>query len=141
MNCRIENAQSFLADATKTWLELEELPDRLDLHLSIQNIEKIITDAEEETKGLGALARMKRKMKIKKLQQEAQRLHEKKIKFNNKLWPCQEKITELVDVVEKKIKEFTRSKGVIDSTEDHMITHVMVVVAQYCVKTMNAKVA
>ena len=31
MKCRIDDADSFLADATKTWLELEEIPDRLDL--------------------------------------------------------------------------------------------------------------
>ena len=31
MKCHIDDAKSFLADATKTWSELEELPDRLEL--------------------------------------------------------------------------------------------------------------
>ena len=31
MKCRIYDAESLLDDATKTWSELEELPDRLDL--------------------------------------------------------------------------------------------------------------
>ena len=31
MKCRIDDAESLLADAIKTWSELEELPYRLDL--------------------------------------------------------------------------------------------------------------
>ena len=31
MKCHIDDAESLLADATKTWSELEELPNRLDL--------------------------------------------------------------------------------------------------------------
>ena len=31
MKCRINDVESLLADATKTWSELEELPNRLDL--------------------------------------------------------------------------------------------------------------
>ena len=39
MKCHIDDAKSLLADATKTWSELEELPDRLELQYRIQNIE------------------------------------------------------------------------------------------------------
>ena len=35
MKCCIDDVDSLLADATKTWSELEELPDRLDLQQSI----------------------------------------------------------------------------------------------------------
>ena len=37
----------------------------------------------------------------------------------------QEQIAELVDAVEQKVKEFTTRKSEIDSTEDPMITQVM----------------
>ena len=49
-----------LADATKTWSELEELLDRLDLQQSIQNMENAIAAIKEEVKSLGALAKMKK---------------------------------------------------------------------------------
>ena len=39
MKCRIDDAQSLLDDAMKTWSELDELPDKLELQQSIQNIE------------------------------------------------------------------------------------------------------
>ena len=57
------------------------------------------------------------------------------------LQPYQEQITELVDAVEKKVKEFTASKSVIDSTEDPMISQVMLVAAQYYVEPMDKDVA
>ena len=56
MKCRIDDADSLLADATNIWSELEELPDRLDLQQSIQNIENAIAAIKEEVKSLGALA-------------------------------------------------------------------------------------
>ena len=49
-------------------------------------------------------------------------MQEKDIEFNNMLQLYQEQITELVDAVEKKVKEFTASKSVIDSIEDPMIS-------------------
>ena len=57
------------------------------------------------------------------------------------LQPYQEQITELVDEVEKKVKEFTASKSVIDSTEDPMISPVMLEVAPDYVKAMEKDVA
>ncbi len=71
MKCWVDDAESLLADVTKTWSELEELPDKLDLQQSIQNVEKAIVDAERETKSLGALAKMKKKTKITQIQQLA----------------------------------------------------------------------
>ena len=53
----------------------------------------------------------------------------------------QEQIVELVDVVEQKIKEFTASKSEIDSTEDPMITQVMLEAAQDCVEDMGKDIA
>ena len=116
MKCRIDDAESLLADATKTWSELEELLDRLELQQSIQNIEKTTTAMREEVKSLGALENMKRMTEMNRLQQEMQRLREKEIQFNNLLQPYQEQIVELVDAVEQKVKEFTTSKHEIDDT-------------------------
>jgi len=56
MKCCIDDADSLLADATNIWSELEELPDRLDLQQSIQNIENAVAAIKEEVKSLGALA-------------------------------------------------------------------------------------
>ena len=73
---------------------------------------------KEEVKSLGALAKMNKMIEMNHLQKEAQRLREKDIQFNNVLQPYQEQIIELVDAVEQKVKEFTASKSVINSTED-----------------------
>ena len=83
---------------------------------------------------------MKKTTEMNRLQQEAQRLQGKEIQFNNMLQPYQEQITELVDAVEKKVKDFTASKSVIDSTEDPMISQVMLVAAQDCVEAMDKDV-
>ena len=56
MKCRIDDAQSLLADATKTWSELDELPAKLELQQSIQNIEKATAAMKEEVKSLGAIS-------------------------------------------------------------------------------------
>ena len=56
------------------------------------------------------------------------------------LQPYLEQIAELVDAVEKKVKEFTASKCEIYSTEDPMITQVMLEVAQDCVEDMDKDV-
>ena len=58
----------------KTWSELDELPAKLELQQSIQNIEKATTTIKEEVKSLGALAKMKRTTEMNHLQQEAQQL-------------------------------------------------------------------
>ena len=75
------------------------------------------------------------------LQQEAQRLREKEIQFNSLLQPYEEQITELVDAVDQKVKDFTASKSEIDSTEDPMISQVMLEVAQDYVEAMDKEVA
>ena len=140
MKCHIDDAESFLADATKTWSDLEELLDRLDLQQSIQNIENVIAKIKEEVKSLGALAKMKNMTEMNHLQQETQRLREKEIQFNNLLQPYQEQIAELVDAVEQKVKEFTTSKSEIDDTEDSSISQAMLEGAQVCVKSMEKEV-
>ena len=68
-------------------------------------------------------------------------MREKEIQFNNMLQPYQEQITELVDAVEQKVKEFTTRKSEIDSAEDPMITQVMLEAAQDCVEAMDKDVA
>ena len=125
MKCRIDDVESLLSDATKTWSELEELLDRLDLQQSIQNIENAIEEIKEKFKSLGALAKMKKTTEMNRLQQKTQRLRAKEIQFNNLLQPYQEQIAELVDAVDQKLKEFTASKSEIDSVEYPMITQVM----------------
>ena len=84
---------------------------------------------------------MKKMIQMNRLQQEAQRLREKEIQFNNMLQLYKEQIVELVDAVEKKVKEFTARKSEIDSTEDPMISQVILEAAQDCVKAMDKDVA
>ena len=84
---------------------------------------------------------MNKMIEMNHLQQEVQRLQEKDIQFNNMLQSYQEQIAELVDAVEQKVKEFTASKIEIDSTEDPMITQVMLEAAQDCVEAMDKDVA
>ena len=76
---------------------------------------------------------MKKMTVMNRLQQEAQRLREKEIQFNNMLQPYQEQIAELVDAVEQKVKEFTTSKSDIDDTEESIISQAMLEIAQECV--------
>ena len=83
---------------------------------------------------------MKKMAEMNRLQQEAQRLSGKEIQLNNMLQPYREQITELVDAVEQKVKEFTTNKSEIDSTEDPLISQVMLEVAQDCVEAMNNEV-
>ena len=64
-------------------------------------------------------------------------MREKEIQFNTMLQPYQEQIAELIEEVENKVKEFKSSKGVIDTTEDPLITQVMLTAAQDCVTTMD----
>ena len=57
------------------------------------------------------------------------------------LQPYQEKIAELVEEVETKLKEFNSSKGVIDTTKDPLITQVMLTAAKDCVTAMDQDIA
>ena len=68
MKSRIDDVESLLADATKTWSELNELPDRLELQQSIQHIEKAIAAIKEEVKSLGALVKMRKTTEMNRLQ-------------------------------------------------------------------------
>ena len=77
---------------------------------------------KEEIKSLGALVKMRKMTEMNCLQQEAQRLRAKEIQINNLLQPYQEQITELVEVVEQKVREFTTSINEIDETEDSSIS-------------------
>ena len=65
----------------------------------------------------------------------------KEIQFNNLLQPYQEQITELVDTVEQKVKDFTTRKSEIDDTEDSIISQGMLEMAQDCVEAMDKEVA
>ena len=51
--------------------------------------------------------------------------------------PYQEQIAELVDAVDHTVKEFTTRKSEIDSTEDPLISQVMLEVAQDYVEAMD----
>jgi len=141
MKCRIDDAESLLADAMTTWSELDELLAKLELQQCIQNIEKDTAAMKEEVKSLGALAKMKKTTEMNRLQPEAQRLRAKEIQFNNLLQPYQEQITELVDAVEQKVKEFTTRKSEMDATEDSSISQVMLETTQECVDDMEKEVA
>ena len=68
MKCRIDDAESLLADVTNTWSELDELRNKLELQQSIQNIEKATTAIKEEVKSLAALANMKKMIEMNHLQ-------------------------------------------------------------------------
>ena len=47
----------------------------------------------------------------------------------------------MIEEVESKLKEFNSSKGVIDTTEDPLITQVMLTAAQDCVTAMDQDIA
>src|SRR5277367_621022 len=121
MKCRIDDGESLLEDATKTWSELEELPARLDLKQSIQSLDTAVASIEEEAKSLGALAKMKKRAEINQIQDKVQKLREKHITFDKMVQPYQEEIAQLVDTMETKVAEFKSSKEVIDSAEDPLI--------------------
>ena len=59
---------------------------------------------------------MRNTKEMNRLQQEVQRLRAQEIHINDLLQPYQEQITELVEVVEQKVKEFMTSRGEIDAT-------------------------
>ena len=84
---------------------------------------------------------MKNMTEINHLQQEAQGLRAREIRFNKLLQPYQEQIVELVDMVEQKVKEFTTSRSDIEVTEDSSISKAMLETAQECVEAMEKEVA
>ena len=94
----------------------------MDLQQSIQKIENVVAAMKEEFKSLGALAKMKKMTEMNRLQQEAQRLWEKEIQFNNMPQPYQEQIAELFNAVEETVKEFTTRKIEIDGIEDSIVS-------------------
>ena len=83
---------------------------------------------------------MKKMTKINCLQQEAQWLRAREIRFNNLLQPYQEQIIELVDTVEQKVKEFTTIRSDTEVTEDSSISQAMLETTQECVKDMEKEV-
>ena len=74
------------------------------------------------------------------LQQEAQQLRTKEMYINDLLQPYQEQITEIVDMVEQKVTEFTATKNEIDAAEDSSISQAMLDSSQERVKAMQNEV-
>ena len=122
MQCRVEATQAILEDASKTWLELEELPQKEELKQHIKHFEDAIATAEEEYKGLNALAKMRKKGEITQFQQRIQKYREQQINLANVVSPHESKVAHLVDTLEKKVQSFTSSKEVIESTADSLVT-------------------
>ena len=83
---------------------------------------------------------MKKTTEINCLQQEAQRLRAREIRFNNLLQPYQEQIAELVDMVEQKVKDFTTSRSDTEVTEDSSVSQAMLETAQERVEAMEKEV-
>ena len=67
-------------------------------------------------------------------------MREKEIQINDLLQPYQEQITEIVDVVEQKVREFTTTRNEIDATEDSSISQAMLDSAQERVAAMQNEV-
>jgi cell division protein ZapA (FtsZ GTPase activity inhibitor) len=70
-----------------------------------------------------------------------QKLREKQINFDKMVQPYQEQIAQLVDTVEKKVAEFKSSKDVIDTTDDPLVTDIMLTTAQETVTDMDKDLA
>ena len=124
----------------RTWQELEELPQKTELQQHIQHFEEAISKAEEEYKSLGALTKMRKKSEITQFQQQVQKYRERQINLANAISPHEEKVAHLVDQVEKKVKGFKSSKGVIEDTEDSLVTDAMLTVAQEEVTSMDESI-
>ena len=122
MQSRIDEARLVLTDATNTWAELDELPEKVEIQQSIQQIENTAAAMKEEIKGLAALQKMRKTKEMNCLQQEAQQLRTKEMYINDLLQLYQERITEIVDTVEQKMKEFTTTRENTEATEDASIS-------------------
>ena len=96
---------------------------------------------KEEIKSLAALQKMRKTKEINQLQQEVQQLRTKELHITDLLQPFQEQITELVDVVEQKVKEFTTTREEIEGTEDSKIDQALLDSAKQCAEEMKNEVA
>jgi len=141
MQSRIDEARLVLTDATNTWAELDEPPEKVEIQQSIQQIENTAAAMKEEIKGLAALQKMRKTKEMNCLQQEAQQLRTKEIHINDLLQPYQEQIAEIVDMVEQKMKEFTTTREETDATEDASIIQALLDSAQERVEVMQKEVA
>ena len=141
MQSRINEATSVLTDAMSAWSELDEPPQRVDIQRNIQVIENTTMAMKEEMKSLAALQRMKKTKEMNQLQQEAQQLRTKELHITDLLQPFQEQITDLVDAVEQKVKEFTTVREQADQTEDSHINQTLLDSAQERAEVMKNEVA
>ena len=69
MQSRIDEARLVLTDATNTWAELDEPPEKVEIQQSIQQIENTAAAMKEEIKGLAALQKMRKTKEMNCLQQ------------------------------------------------------------------------
>ena len=92
MQSRIDEARLVLTDATNTWAELDEPPEKVEIQQSIQQVENTTAAMKEEIKGLAALQKMRKTKEMNCLQQEAQQLRTKEIHINDLFQPYQEQI-------------------------------------------------
>ena len=72
---------------------------------------------------------MRKKNEITQFQQQVQKYREKQINLANAISPHEEKVAHLFDQVEKKMKGIKSSKGVIEDTEDSLVTDAMLTAA------------
>ena len=84
---------------------------------------------------------MRRKAEITAIKQAAQNCREKQIDLDNLMQPHQVKIAQLVDDIDKKVTELKASHGVVDSTEDPLVTQIMLTTAQEEVTRMDHSLA
>jgi len=136
----IEEAVSILKEATDTWAELDELPERAEIQQNIQQVEATATSMKEEIKSLAALQKMRKTKEMNQLQQEAQRLRTQEVHISDLLQPYQEQITELVDVAEQKMKEFTTVREEFDQTDDSKVDQALIDSARERVEVMKNEV-
>ena len=141
MQSHINEATSVLTDTMSAWSELDEPPQRVDIQWNIQVIESTTMAMKEEIKSLATLQRMKKTKEMNQLQQEAQQLRTKELHITDLLQPFQEQITELVDAVEQKVKDFTTVREQDDQTEDSHINQTLLDSAQECAEVMKNEVA
>ena len=68
MKSRIDDTLSVLADATNTWLELDEPPEKVEIQQSTKQIENTTVAMKEEIKSLASLQKMRKMTEMKRLQ-------------------------------------------------------------------------
>ena len=124
-----------------TWAELDEPPQKVEIQQSIQQVENTAVAMKEEIKSLASLQKMRKTKEMNQLHQEVQQLRTKELHITDLLQPFQEQITELVDMVEQKVKEFTATRGKIEGTEDSKIDQALLDSAQERAEVMKNEVA